>query len=1105
MRKTLPLLLLAAAAAIGCEDNPDGFYKRAPAGAGNRWNNGKTPPTYDPNAKNQFTDSFNSSSKQDLCSGAEKHERWGKMVRQPLIPPRMIAGIDLAGGDDWTGLDFRKAESTLCQSKARKIDDPEMLGAAWGDGNEVEVEYSIATNTVVNWQLNPGYRGTLDFKSRETRLLDNGFADTSTDAENKNPFGKHTFSISIGNQMLKDGRPHEIHWLTDCTPTSQPGDACWQIELTEMYDALMSTYAPELQSTQANCVAEQRCLGSKYASNIAVFGVRPLGMYMVVPNFRQQPAASTPSYFYGFYVKLMPFSGADLYLKLDDEGPWAMAPQIGDLGKDCKQHLGLKYGDFIEKCVNINKETTLNEKGQKVNDFVYGKLKGGMSHTKEAFNFSVEAVKIDFLSAKIGDDKTVGDDWEPTPDDVAYEWEMDIRASGKVLNEWTADKKFQTMAATGAIYREYARRVQDDIHAKLAEWYGEKDATTVANAKTCEEGWSLNKDSGKCRFVGYGIGDAHCLKEPTEDFSKGPAKGCTGFEAFMTPGARDHVNMAVYQPGSDPLRVSVGYLGAGLGIKTALKAGDPLAIFCDDPPPNGAGADTLVDGTPVECTGDEQCFSGKCNAPNPEGKRVCKSATVAGGNRDFCKLQYTDGAGNKVLAGSHKRVIDVLGKGKEGNLPPALRDRKFYFRHLAAAIVKYLKAAPPEPTMPQPKDLADPDYMPGGTACKGAGGLVEPWNCEPEPDHLLFDQVIDNSDRDKWEYIDRRFQVNGKEPMKVEYEILINSSNQQNWKYHRKLTRPERALYDAFAGSGADAHREANLRLTNLVGSPILEGIYNKGSASKPEKDAYYCASTLLPKPPEGMTCLATNQAGERIYCLDADPDCPVPPPQNAHGFMLDDYGSPLLTNYKGAIAGFGSTFHLGTNHLKLVETLPYIQSARVTLPFFPDPYHPGTPGAGVAAVKEPIIIADWRPETPANGIRIPVNEQLDRFVPSASLVFGGSSLTLDMDYTENPDHTIRLEAVSSDSYMGNIFLCEDPNTGHLLSIEQYESMDVILEWLDTHSGSRDACQIITRFSAFGDYPQLLAAKGAGVILGVGLGSGVGRITNIQIYDMALQ
>jgi hypothetical protein len=231
-----------------------------------------------------------------------------------------------------------------------------------------------------------------------------------------------------------------------------------------------------------------------------------------------------------------------------------------------------------------------------------------------------------------------------------------------------------------------------------------------------------------------------------------------------------------------------------------------------------------------------------------------------------------------------------------------------------------------------------------------------------------------------------------------------------------------------------------------------------------------------------------------------------TPPAESQHGgrWMLDDYHQPLLKNYRGAFTG--TVFALGSNYMRMVEELPLIKSARVFLPFFDDPYVPGgAPARAASAAQGPTLIADWRPKTPANGIRIPVNDALDRCIPSATIVFGGSSLTLDLDYTEQEDKTIRLEAVQSDNYMGNVFICRDPITKDLLSVEQYESMDVIQDWLNSHPGSREACGIVTRFSAFGSYPLFFAAQNAGVVLDVGLGSGVGRITHIEIYDTELQ
>ena len=235
-------LCLAAAIACGvslsgCEDNPDQFYKQAPAGAGDRWNDGQTNPYADPHARNGFTENFNSTTKQEICSGPVKQKRWAEMVKAPIKPPRFIGGLDLAGGDAWTGLDFRDAEKVNCQSKSTGGDES-TLAAQWGDAGEIEVTYKLSNNTIDFIQLNQGYRGTLDFESRP-------------DAPGApNPFGKHTYSIGVGVPVRRDGQPWEIKWSS---PT-------WNKQATELYDALMYTFSPTLPGDQVDCIKAATCL-----------------------------------------------------------------------------------------------------------------------------------------------------------------------------------------------------------------------------------------------------------------------------------------------------------------------------------------------------------------------------------------------------------------------------------------------------------------------------------------------------------------------------------------------------------------------------------------------------------------------------------------------------------------------------------------------------------------------------------------------------------------------------------------------------------------------------------------------------------------------------
>src|SRR5262249_42500346 len=87
-------------ALAGCEDNPDQFYKKAPPGAGDKWNNGNSSAVYDPDARNGFNDNFNTSSKDELCAGPVKHKVWADMVTKAIIPPSSFGGLDLRGGDN---------------------------------------------------------------------------------------------------------------------------------------------------------------------------------------------------------------------------------------------------------------------------------------------------------------------------------------------------------------------------------------------------------------------------------------------------------------------------------------------------------------------------------------------------------------------------------------------------------------------------------------------------------------------------------------------------------------------------------------------------------------------------------------------------------------------------------------------------------------------------------------------------------------------------------------------------------------------------------------------------------------------------------------------
>lgn len=513
-----------------------------------------------------------------VCSPDQQTAAYERMVNGALIPPRVFAGLDIVGGDSWSGIGIEGAEQAFCQATLIGSDETGSTSYAWrkpGTEDDLVLASTNAAGKIDFIQLREGYKGTLELKSR-------------ADGSAPNPFGQHTYSIGVGRPIERDGAP----WAFDLTN---------QAHATELFDAMMATYAPDLPSTQGNCVADATCVARKFADGGAFFGARPLSMYFHVADATNAP--STPDYFYAFVVKLMPFSFANVHLKLDAEGPVATAERVGTVASSCRISLGMKYGTFLDTCVNVVGDPAADEASRK-------KLLGGAVNKDGVWQLAVDGLNPNF-SASAGDTA-------PALDATARQIELDVRASGKVLNEYDPSGRRFTFAASGAIYREYARELQDRIHLFTAS-------------------------EGLPRFD---IGAPECL-------SATPAAGCTGIEQMVTPASPDTGN-----PGVD--RMSVGPdAAARLGIRTVLKPGDPVAVFCT----------------------------------NPSDISTCGTGSEGIGLR------------RSLWQGSLDQVTKVLGGGDLEKVPQGLRSIHLYVAVWSKVLVKYLNAAHLAPT-----DLSKPEY-----------------------------------------------------------------------------------------------------------------------------------------------------------------------------------------------------------------------------------------------------------------------------------------------------------------------------------------------------------------------------------------------------------
>jgi hypothetical protein len=570
------------------------------------------------------------------CGAEEQLAAFDRMRNAPLIPMRSIAGLDLAN-PDWSMATLADAEKTLCQStRVNESEDAPVEVRGWGlaPNRIFTVDVERPSGKIAGWTLGPGYRGKLEFRSRPSAL---------GDPTKPNPFGQHVYAIGLGGPILRDGRPWEIKWGIACTATATE---CFDRQATELFDGILATFAPELPSTQESCIQEQLCLARQFFAGEGVprqgmFGARPLGLYFVVDD--TSTTFTTPAYFYGFPVKTMPFSSAELFVRLGGEGPVARTPTaLGDRPERCTMKAGMPFEQVLASCVEVLPSPAQNEA-------LRAKLLGGAKKSlletsgrmEGRWQLAASGIAPSFEAIRFAETK-------PEPSAALKGLTLDIRA-GKVLNDFTADGRTLTLLGTTAVYREYVRV----LHAALVE----KGLATLS------------------------LGAPACVMPMPSGMTEGwtPDPLCTGLEQLVIPGdpaTTQDLGLA---------RMSAGI--SGFGWQSALKPTTPVGTFCADLPPNPRGKE---DGP---CFADVECRSGICGLL--DGRFSCRPTREQ--NYRHCTMG-TEGFTGWLFPDTMKQLEAVLGKGKPDGLPAELRDPAFYLRAWTKALVTYLRVADQQPT-----------------------------------------------------------------------------------------------------------------------------------------------------------------------------------------------------------------------------------------------------------------------------------------------------------------------------------------------------------------------------------------------------------------------
>ncbi len=636
------------------------------------------------------------------------------------------------------------------------------------------------------------------------------------------------------------------------------------------------------------------------------------------------------------------------------------------------------------------------------------KLLGNITHGSETFVFDTSGVDLEFQSKSLAADDVVRDADRPKDPDIASGVYIDAETLGKFQNDWSADGAIHDLHGSGAVMYEFARSVQAEINAQLK--------AIDPNAIT------------------HDLGDPACLW-PDDSNGVAPngwnaAANCTGFEGVVTamPAVATSTGAAASVTDVPANRTRLGPDAANIIGALGLKPGKPIIAFCMD-----------------------------ANGSLDKGYYYCGSSD-------------TNGLQGAVWDTSFQRVRQVLGKGELSNLPPEMRDRRFYYKMYVLALLKYFIVA------------GDPTKL--------------DLSAVPVDTTSLFFDSEGSGQYEFAEYIDRRFVTASQPPLDLVVKADILNGTFYDYDFERKLYRDESAVYSALTVNPTDPlGKENDLTITNVFGSPVLANAYaNVGS-----KTAYDCATA------DWTTAKEFDQVNSdcqgQLPPLDSTY---VPDPNNAKAppvLPLRENGKPILTPYKGAFTGKSTAFTLGSSNLTIEKTMIALQSAQVKINHTKDPYDP----ASGAATPLEVLVEPWAPPQPGYGFAWPVNGQQDKIVTTGLLDFSGVTTDLAVWYSPSAPAAdgsgpITILAVDSASFLGDVFLCQDPLTGDLLRTRMYGSISAILDWIDSHPGVYDACGLIVRYSPYNNYPDYIISQTNGVKVGVTPGGGFGRVNDALLW-----
>jgi hypothetical protein len=1074
---TISIGLVCAATTMGCEDGPNQTGP-APSGAAGNWNNGGPDAAISDPGMQAFDAGGGGTNAVNVCSAPQQNAAWAKAFAAPVVPPFQMGGVDLSNGGTFLPVKLEdvihgsNGQTQLCQGQPAGACSAsgEGIGYSWGPSGQLYTCYDPASHALTFFTIFNGYSGTVTYKLPKTYLG----VDVPAAVDQAGNHVDLNYVWEVGKPITENGKTLDMGW-TARGAASKP--------LNKLYLGQLATFAPsliaattgglnELTDASYDCHVVGKCRTSANPDGSGGnFGCRPTALYadFALSNLESSnlDTASSPSDIYMYPAKYEPYSFAPYDISLDNMakistagdptltlngqpiyGPFAPAGVLSPAGAPetpfCTIFMGQTFGQLLKNCVNVTGTASVDQTS-------VAKLLGTQAHSNEWYTFSINGINENFSGDTkeltqnglpgVLQDAPPGKTVTPNSDDVATDFFDDIRAYGQPLNEMRGDSLVAKAAVTALDRWEDANFLGQDQH-------GSATVTGYYRQLTYNDLLAQN-------LAAFNIPAAPLQTCWVDSTTQSPATwvppaGCTGFEQMVTV-AIPSKGMTCVAPDPDP----------------------------SDPDPTGAGCGEFAPVTPTGFdyndlgVGNYGLFFGGIATMFRPGDPEIDFLADPRHPENGSLWDALNGGAYNLCQSSLNQVIAVMGHGNINNVPPAARDWRYYFKFWAQAWVKYMLNRASDPTWAQ---LYADDLS------------ASPTMHQVNQDALFFD--LENG-LDRFEYVDRSHAAQLGAPLDMSYDVLINSSNVQDNNFFQRLSRAESALYVSELGAAGAPNYPAttkadvpgsneNVNITDLFGSPAILGAFGAPAAA----DAM---GNPIPGESDGWYCYT-----------HVDPNCggAAPPPG-----LVDGQGRPLFTNYHGIWAP--TAFGKG-QPLTITQTLPFIQSALITLPNYANPYD-------ITSATTPLTntIVPWIPQQPTNGFEIPINGQRTQFVQTASLDFSGVTITTNIDYIAQYDKTGNdtggaIAAIETQDFLGEVFPCiSGPD---ILRVKMYTPVLDIINWLEQHPGAQSACNIYVKYSPYNNFPDYVTSIKNGVLMSInpGAGGGPGRVADATLFDSSL-